>query len=204
MDLLLIRHGQTTWNAERRLQGQRDSPLSDYGVRQAEALAERLAPVRLTAIYTSDLERAYRTAEAIDRRHGLGLRARADLREVHLGRWEGRTVADLERDEAEADSLTLWRENAALHRPPGAERLEDLQARAVAALGEIAAAHGDGTIAVVTHGGVVKAAVGWALGLPLDRQRRFGVDNGSITALRWEKRGSLLLRLNDTCHDPRP
>jgi len=88
--------------------------------------------------------------------------------------------------------------------PPGAERLEDLQARAVAALGEIAAAHGDGTIAVVTHGGVVKAAVGWALGLPLDRQRRFGVDNGSITALRWEKRGSLLLRLNDTCHDPRP
>ena len=198
--LLLIRHGQTTWNAERRIQGHQDSPLSEEGLRQAEAIAGRLSIVRLDAIYTSDLARACRTAEAINVHHRLPLRTLVSLREANLGRWEGRTVADLEKDAVEADLLALWRTDSATNRPPGGERLEELQARAVAAVQRIVEAHPAGTIAVVTHGGVVKAVVSWALGLPIDRQRRFVVGNASLTRLSIDARGATLECLNDVSH----
>jgi alpha-ribazole phosphatase/probable phosphoglycerate mutase len=201
--LYLIRHGQTTWNAERRLQGQRDSPLSEKGAKQADAVARRLAGTPLSAIYASDLSRARDTAEIVNARHRLPLMLRKDLREVNLGEWEGRTVTELERDESEADLLAKWRADSVKNRPPGGERLEELQTRVVNALEEIVTAHPDGEAAVVTHGGVVKAAVSWILGLPLDHQRRFEVNNASITRVSFGARGPYLEGLNDISHwDP--
>ncbi|MBW3625147.1 MAG: histidine phosphatase family protein [Armatimonadetes bacterium] len=198
--LLLIRHGQTTWNAERRLQGQQDAPLTEEGIRQAHAASGRLATTAFTAIYTSDLGRAAHTAEIINVPHRLELRQRADLREVDLGAWEGKTASELERNETEADLLAKWREDSVANRPPGGERLEELQARVIRALEGIAGAHPDGRVAVVTHGGVIKAAVSWVLGLPLGNQRRFEIGNGSITRLHLEPGRSLLVTLNDLSH----
>jgi alpha-ribazole phosphatase len=198
--LILIRHGQTTWNAERRLQGHQDSPLSPRGILEAEAVGRRLANEPLTALYSSDLSRASHTAEILNAAHHLPLVQRADLREVNLGQWEGKTASELEQDETEADLLAKWREDSLTNRPPGGERLEELQARVVSALEEIAEDHPEGLIAVVTHGGVIKAAVAWVLGLPLDHQRRFEVGNASITTLVLGPKRSLLLNLNDRSH----
>ena len=198
--LLLIRHGQTTWNAERRLQGQKDAPLTETGVRQAQAVAERLADVVFSAVYTSDLGRAYHTAEIVNRPHGLPLIPRRGLREVHLGAWEGRTAGELGQNESEADLLAKWRQDSVANRPPGGERLEELQARVIEELEGIAREHPEGKVAVVTHGGVIKAAVSWVLDLPLGNQRRFEIGNGSVTQIEWGSGCSLLVTLNDRSH----
>jgi broad specificity phosphatase PhoE len=198
--LLLIRHGQTTWNAERRLQGQQDAPLSPTGLQQAEAVAKRLASVPLNAIFTSDLMRAYHTAEAINRFHHLPLLPRPDLREVNLGLWEGRTVIELEQDATEADLLAKWRTDSVTNRPPGGERLEELQTRVINALEQIVKDYPRDFVAVVSHGGVIKAAVSWVLGLPLDHQRRFEINNTSLTQLSFGGRGPVLEYLNDVSH----
>jgi broad specificity phosphatase PhoE len=198
--LLLIRHGQTTWNAERRLQGQQDAPLSPQGLSQAEAVAKRLASVSLDAIVTSDLMRACHTAETINRFHCLPLFGRSDLREVNLGQWEGRTVTELEKDASEADLLAKWRTDSVANRPPGGERLEELQTRVINALEQIVQQHPRDRVAVVSHGGVIKAAVSWVLGLPLDHQRRFEINNTSITKVTFGARGPILEYLNDVSH----
>jgi broad specificity phosphatase PhoE len=198
--LLIIRHGQTTWNAERRLQGQHDAPLSAKGLREAEAIARRLAHTPLDALYSSDLGRALQTAEIVNAPHGLPIQARADLREVNLGEWEGKSVGELKQDESEADLLAKWRSDSLANRPPGGERLEELQARVVRALEEIAQDHPEGRIAVVTHGGVIKSAVSWLLGLPLDHQRRFEIGNASLTRMELGPRRTVLQCLNDRSH----
>ena len=149
---LLVRHGQSVWNADGRWQGQADPPLSDLGEAQARSAATRLAG--FTAIYTSDLERARRTAEI------LGAAVAPDpvrderWRERHAGDWQGRTRAEIE---------TEWPGYLdSGRRPPGWEPDDEVVARAVAALDEIADASTDGNagtgdVLVVTHGGVVRA-----------------------------------------------
>lgn len=200
--LILIRHGQTVWNAERRLQGHLDSSLSAKGENEAEAVARRLRDEPLTALYSSDLGRAMTTARAINEAHRLPMHTDARLREVNLGRWEGKAVTDLEADEAESNLLALWRADSVANRPPGGERLEELQARVIQSLQEIAAANPGGRVAVVTHGGVVKAAVAWILGIPLERQRRFDVNNASLTRLDLSPKREAVICLNDFSHCP--
>jgi broad specificity phosphatase PhoE len=198
--LILIRHGQTLWNAEKRLQGQRDAPLTEKGILQARAASLRLSQEPLAAVYTSDLGRAVRTAEFIAEPHRLPLVSREDLREVNLGEWEGKSVPELEQDEAEADLLSRWRTDSVTNRPPGGERLEELQARVVRALEEIRGDRREGRVAVVSDGGAIKAAVSWVLGVSLDRQRRFEIHNGSITRIDWTEGKVVIVTLNDTAH----
>jgi alpha-ribazole phosphatase/probable phosphoglycerate mutase len=178
-----------------------DAPLSEKGVRQAEAASRRLSTEELAAVYTSDLGRAVHTAGIIAAPHRLPLLKKTDLREVNLGEWEGKTVTELEQDESEADLLSQWRKDSLTHRPPGGERLEELQARVVRALEEVHREQPEGTVAVVSHGGAIKAAVAWVLGLPLGHQRRFEVQNGSITRIEWRGDRVTLSCLNDTTHE---
>ncbi len=148
-DLLLVRHGESTWNALSRWQGQADPPLSPFGERQAEDAAVRLAEVTtITAVWTSDLVRARRTGELIAKHLGLGrVREEPRLRERDVGAWSGLT-----RDEIEA----RWPGYLAARRsPPDFEGDEALLARARAGLA--AAVEGsEGDVLVVTHGGVVR------------------------------------------------
>jgi probable phosphoglycerate mutase len=148
--LLLVRHGESTWNAQSRWQGQADPPLSSFGERQAHEAAERLAEVAaITAVWASDLVRARRTGELIAKRLGLGgVRAEPRLRERNVGAWSGLT-----RDEIEQ----RWPGYLAERRsPPDFEGDDALLERARAGLATAVDGTGSGDVLVVTHGGVIR------------------------------------------------
>jgi probable phosphoglycerate mutase len=148
--LLLVRHGQSTWNAESRWQGQADPPLTELGERQAEAAAERLAGSEsLASVWTSDLARARRTAEVIATRVGLVPQVDGRLRERDAGEWTGLTRHEIE--ERYPGDL------AARRSPPGFEQDDALIRRTRAALVAIGACHAGDDVLVVSHGGVVRA-----------------------------------------------
>ena len=196
--VILVRHGETVWNAEGRMQGHTDVALSERGVRQAHLTADRLRGVPLEAVYSSDLTRASATAEVVAAPHGLSVVTTPALREACLGAWQGRTVKEAE--EMDADLVALWRQNSLEHRPPGGERLEEVAARAVPAVRSIAENHADGAVAVVAHGGPIKTVICWAIGAPLSCMRHIRLDNGSISVIRFRADRVELETLNDTCH----
>jgi len=147
--LLLVRHGETDWNADGRLQGHTDRPLSDFGRRQARQLAEELAEERLDAIYASDLSRARETAEIVGVRLGLGVVIDPGLREKDWGTWEGLTGVERDRVEFVGEST------------------EAHQERMLGALRRIAERHSGGRVLVVTHGGSMRRVQTAALGMAL-------------------------------------
>ena len=149
--LLLLRHGQSTWNAEGRWQGWADPPLSADGEAQAALTAERLAGFGLTAVVSSDLLRARRTAAIIAERLGVDvLDVEPDLRERNIGDWSGLTTTEIE--QGWPGALASWRAGA-LERPPNGETHEEIVARVMAVLERLA--EQDGAVLVVTHGGVI-------------------------------------------------
>jgi broad specificity phosphatase PhoE len=147
--LLLVRHGETDWNAEGRLQGHTDRPLNDFGRRQARALADRLAGEDVTAVYASDLERARETAEILAERLGLPVVTEPDLRERNWGNWEGLTGAERDRVEYAGEAIEAHAE------------------RVLRAVRQIAELHPGGRIVVVTHGGSLRRVQVAAYGVAL-------------------------------------
>jgi 2,3-bisphosphoglycerate-dependent phosphoglycerate mutase len=148
--LLLVRHGETDWNADGRLQGHTDRPLSDFGRRQARQLAEELADESLETIYASDLARARETAEIVGERLGLPVVLEPDLREKDWGTWEGLTAVERDRVEFVGEST------------------EEHQERILRALRRIAERHRDGgSVLVVTHGGSMRRAQTAAMGMAM-------------------------------------
>ena len=171
--LLLVRHGETDWNADGRLQGQTDRPLTDFGRRQAQQLAEQLADEGLEAIYSSDLSRARETAEIVGRRLGLAVALDPALREKDWGTWEGLTAVERDRVEFVGEST------------------EAHQERILGALRRIAERHpGDGRVLVVTHGGSMRRVQTAALGMAMPVVENCGrwlcaYENGSFRAVEY-------------------
>jgi broad specificity phosphatase PhoE len=161
-ELLLVRHGETDWNADRRWQGRDDPPLNERGLEQARELAGTLEGEAIDALYTSDLRRALMTAEVLAERLGLELRPLQELREIDVGSWSGLTFEELSEryPEQVARHLESWGSGW-----EDGERPEQLTERVVAALRRIAAEHPDGRVLVVVHGGVVRAITAVALGI---------------------------------------
>jgi probable phosphoglycerate mutase len=151
--ILLIRHGETLWNRAGRVQGWQDSPLTDAGSAQAEALAERLSGVWIEQLIASDLGRARQTAAPIATRLGIAIECDPGLRERNYGIFEGRTYAEIERDDPEAHAYLARRDSAYVI--PGGESGTAFSARVLGALERIAVAHVGHRIAVVAHGGVL-------------------------------------------------
>jgi probable phosphoglycerate mutase len=152
--LLLLRHGQSAWNAENRWQGQADPPLSDLGERQASEAAERLAGLGFTGVVSSDLQRARRTADILAAPLGLPVRVDPDLREIDVGDWQGLTRAEIEAGWPGA--LADWSEGRS-ESPPGGETRNHLVERARAALARAAAAASPGDrVLLVSHGALVR------------------------------------------------
>jgi len=176
--ILLVRHGQSEWNADGRWQGQADPPLSDLGEQQAVAAARAVGMV--DAIYASDLSRARHTAELVADQLGADVALDRRLRERDAGDWEGRTRAEI--DDGWPGYLETGR------RPAGYEADGSVLQRVLAALDAIAAAH-DGDVLVVTHGGVVRVL-----------ERHLGGDaEGLVPNLggRWLEHDGAVLRLGD-------
>src|SRR3989442_13313239 len=148
--IYLIRHGESTWNAQRRWQGVADSPLSDAGRAEAILLADALHAVPLQAVYCSPLRRAVDTAAVVAAVHRLDVIPVADLREIAFGVWESLLATEVE--QRFGALLKEWWDRPDQVQIPGAEPLEAARAPVAAAIHEIVARHEDGQVAVVAHG----------------------------------------------------
>jgi probable phosphoglycerate mutase len=180
--LLVIRHGETAWNAEHRIQGHLDVPLSATGLHQAARLAERLANDRVDAIYSSELARAWLTAVPLAQRLGLGIVPEPRLRERSFGVFEGLTLDEIASQHPEA--FRQWRGRDPLGAMAGGETGQQLIDRVLEALHDIAGRHRGQTVAVVTHGGVLDVAYRAARALDWDAPREHQMLNASINRLR--------------------
>ncbi len=180
--LILIRHGETAWNAERRLQGHLDIALNAEGERQAAALAGALAGEAIDAIVSSDLQRARQTAQAVAQATGLALATDAGLRERCYGAFEGLLYAEIEqRFPAEFAAWQARDIDAVM--PPSARTAESFRQfyqRCLDTIGALAARHPGQTLALVAHGGVLECAYRAACALPLSTPRSFAVKNASV------------------------
>ena len=152
----LVRHGVTSWNKEHRFQGHTDIALDEEGHEQALRIAERLTAVPLVAVYSSDLSRAHETALAIAAPHGLPVFTTPSLRETGLGDWEGLTRADIVA-RGQGDLLDLYLLDSATHRPPNGEPLDQIFTRLIQQFETITAAYPTGEVAIVGHGGSLRA-----------------------------------------------
>jgi broad specificity phosphatase PhoE len=183
--ILLARHGETAWNAERRWQGHADEPLNEVGRAQARRLGEELANVDLAAAYSSDLRRARETAEIAVSGRAIPVVMMEALREVHVGDWSGLTHAEIEQRFPAA--VRRWREGGRGWN--GGETYDEMGARVVEALRRIAEAHEAETVLVVGHGGGIRAARAHAAGLTYAESRATGwrsAGNCEVVSVRVE------------------
>jgi alpha-ribazole phosphatase/probable phosphoglycerate mutase len=196
--LVFIRHGSSTWNDERRIQGQLDPPLSEKGRDQARKLGARFRDTQVDAFYSSDLARARETAEAIAEEIGRRPEYLAELREVALGEWEG-----LQRAEIIArypEQWSRWTEHPSWDIVPGGEGTEAFETRVGAAIEGLIARHHSGQVLVVTHGGVIQVALLRVVGRSSNGLFPFTIDNTSVTVLQGSPERLLVGGVNDTCH----
>jgi broad specificity phosphatase PhoE len=166
--ILLARHGESDWNRDRRWQGYADRPLTDRGREQARALAERLSDIRLDAIYSSDLERARATAEAVARPRGVAVEQVSALREVDVGSWSGLTREEAE--ERHPETFGRWLQGSAGW--TDGETYEEMSDRVLGAIAKIVRQHPEGRVLVVSHGGPIRAVHAAALGMDVHEYRR--------------------------------
>jgi alpha-ribazole phosphatase len=193
--LLLVRHGQTAWSAERRYQGSTDVPLNDTGLRQAAALGVHFTADKIDAIYSSTLQRALQTAAAISRTSGVAVIPEPRFRETSFGEWEGKTYSDLQAQWA--DHLTAWRLDPMTNTPPGGESLAQLLQRAGEGVRDIEQKHHDETVMIVAHGGVLRALICYALNLPSTTFWRIELGSASISELHLYGDTTTISLLND-------
>ena len=170
--LVMLRHGQTEWNAGSRMQGQIDTDLTDLGRQQADAAAELLAKRQPLLIVSSDLRRALDTAVALGDRSGQPVSIDTRLRETHLGDWQGMTHVEV--DDVSPGARLAWRDDARWA-PHGGESRVDVAARSVPLVRELVAQQvrwgvedPDRPVVLVAHGGLIAALTGALLGLPVD------------------------------------
>lgn len=196
--LFLIRHGQTAWNAEMRMQGQLDLPLDATGLWQAERVAQALHGETLTAIYCSDLQRARQTAAPLAAALGLSLELEAGLRERHFGEFQGHSYADIE--QRWPLQVQRWRQRDPDFGPAGGETLTVFYERSVQTVLRLAAAHGGQSIALFAHGGVLDCIYRAATHLSLQAPRTWQLNNATINRLLWTPQGLSIVGWNDAQH----
>lgn len=196
--LIAIRHGETAWNVDTRIQGHLDIPLNDTGLWQARQLARALAGEPLSAIYASDLQRAHATARAIAEATGAPLVPEPALRERSFGQLEGRTFAEIETELPE--QARRWRQRDPHFAPEGGETLVQLRERIAATTHRLAAQHTGGLVVLVAHGGVLDVLYRLATGQELQAPRTWQLENAAINRLLWTPEGLTLVGWADTQH----
>jgi probable phosphoglycerate mutase len=184
----MVRHGETEWNREKRIQGHSDSPLTALGRAQAKQVGERLAMEHVDAIYSSDSGRAMQTAGIIAQHlNHLEIIPEPRLREIYVGTWEGLYISELAERFPEEQAAYLKDRTGARG---GGESLAQLRQRAWEAISDIAATNPGKTTVAVAHGGTIQAAAGHVLGIPLERSRSLrGMENCNMTWIEWEEDG---------------
>ena len=197
--IIAVRHGETAWNVDSRIQGQLDIQLNDTGRWQARRVGSALSSEQLGAIYSSDLARAHETARAIADAAGLPVVALTGLRERRFGMFEGRTFDEIQQNWPE-DTLNWKRRIPEWQPPEGGESLLQLRERVTRTVGDLAARHCGEQIAVVAHGGVLDTLYRIATGQEVNSPRTWQLPNGAINRLLWTPEGFTLVGWSDTQH----
>lgn len=192
--VLLVRHGHTDWIGTGIAGRQPGVHLNAVGAEQAARLPARLAGLPIHAIYSSPLDRTRETAAPLAAERGLEVRDCADAIELGFGDWTSERFAVLERD-------VRWRRFNSFRgftRAPGGELMPEVQTRIVRAIEQVCVAHRGQTVAVFSHGDVIRAAMAYFLGVPLDLFQRIEIRPASVSRIRLTDDGVLVLGVNDT------
>jgi alpha-ribazole phosphatase len=196
--LYLIRHGEVEGAADGRLLGRTDPPLSERGLEQSRELAELLSTLPISVVYSSDLQRARMTADAIARRGDLKVKESPAWREIDMGEWEGRTIAALHHESPEL--LAQVFNNPASFQYRGGESFASFTARVQTAISQLLLTHKSGDVALVAHGGVCRTIIGGVLGLPMQNWLRLAQGHACLNVIEWYGVNPILLLLN--CQNP--
>jgi probable phosphoglycerate mutase len=196
--IFLIRHGETVWNTEKIIQGHLDSPLTEMGITQIKALANHLKSQSFAALYSSDLGRAYQTAQGISEKIKLPIRVDQRLRERNLGIFQG--ILKKELKEKYPEESRCYDANDANYVIPNGESLKQLNKRCVECFEEIVQKQVGKRILVVTHNGVLVTLFKHTMQLPLEMRPRFVSSNSSINVFSYQNKSWLLERLGDLSH----
>lgn len=197
--LIVVRHGETAWNVDTRIQGHLDIPLNATGLWQARQLGDALAGEAISAIYTSDLLRARKTAQAVADATGAALVDESGLRERAFGSFQGRTFAEIEAEHPE--QARRWRQRDPDYAPDGGESLRVLRERVIDTTHRLAARHPGELVLLVTHGGVLDVLYRAATRQDIQAPRTWQLGNAAINRLLWTHgHGLSLVGWADTQH----
>lgn len=197
--IIAVRHGETDWNADARIQGHTDIALNATGRWQAYQLARALASEPPDVIYSSDLQRAWTTAQAVASACAAPLHAEAGLRERGFGVFEGRSFVQVEAEQPE--QARRWRQREPDYAPEGGESLLQLRARVTAATERLAARHPGALVLLVAHGGVLDVLYRAATRQAIEAPRTWQLGNTAINRLLWTPgHGLSLVGWADTGH----
>lgn len=200
--ILAIRHGETAWNVDTRIQGQLDIALNDMGQWQAQRVGHALKDEDIAAVYSSDLMRAFETAQAIAQHHAhtvpMSVVEHAGLRERHFGHLQGQTWKEIENGWPE--DAKLWRGRDPHWSPVGGESLTALRKRVASSVEELASQHLGEQIVLVAHGGVMDALYRLATNQPIEAPRTWHLGNAAINRLLWTPQGLSLVGWGDVSH----
>ncbi len=190
MKIFLLRHGETKWNHDSRMQGWSDTPLNELGKKQAKERAELLAGEKINAIYSSDLSRAVETAEAVAIKHKLKVIKRKEIREIYIGDFEG--LCSAEAREKHTDFYGEREKKRFSLAYPGGESSNDLRKRVFKFVEEIKKKHANDTIVITAHNGSNKAIIGCLLGLKPKEYIALDSSNDSIWEIDLEKKTAVM------------
>jgi 2,3-bisphosphoglycerate-dependent phosphoglycerate mutase len=196
--IIAIRHGETAWNVDTRLQGHLDIALNTTGIWQAGRVAHALSSEAIDAVYASDLLRAWQTANAIAHATNAPLLPHQGLRERGFGSFEGKTYAEIEAEWPEASAM--WRKRVPDWAPPGGESLLAVRERVASTLNTLAQQHIGGQIVLVAHGGVMDILYRLATSQELQAPRSWLLGNAAINRLLWTPEGMTLVGWADSSH----
>lgn len=199
INLYVVRHGETEWNKQRRIQGQLDSVLTAEGKRQAELLRPRLETVDFDGLISSPSKRAVQTAEILASGRGLSIQTDKRLMEIHLGEWQGKTYDEVLK--SDVDRFKCYRENPEKFTCKGGENFFDVKNRVEAFLADMEKEKKKGNYLIVTHGMVIRVLLSICKNLPISEVWKVSnVENTSLTIIKLENGAKELLLEGDASH----
>ena len=196
--LYLVRHGQSEWNYQRKIQGQQDILLTEEGKLQAKKLSHRLKSENIDVIYSSDLKRAYETANIIGKELNIDVTPMKSFREIAFGHWEGKEIEKL--NVINEKEHLIWLKEPHKFKMEGAETLYEIQKRAMDGVNLVLDENPGKNILIVSHGTTLKTIILGLLDMEVKYYNKLTLGNVSLTIIEFRDYNKVLKLLNDTCH----